>query len=158
MRALFVMSLALIVLVGCAAEPTRPQPILPTSPLVIDASHGPVRFTVELAASSETQESGLMFRRTMAPDHGMLFDFHRPLYVSFWMKNTILPLDMVFILSDGTVTGVAANAVPYSTKAILSDQPVRAVLEINAGLGKALGIVPGSRVHHAIFGDPPSAP
>jgi len=123
----------------------------PTSPLTILTANGPAKFTVELADDPATQERGLMYRRSMAPNAGMLFDFHQPAYVSFWMKNTILPLDMIFIRPDGTISTIAANAKPYSLNLIRSAEAVRAVLEINAGRAAALGIEPGERVRHAIF-------
>ena len=92
-----------------------------------------------------------MFRRKLAPDAGMLFDFHTDVMTSFWMKNTILPLDIIFVRADGTISSIAANAVPYSEASIPSTEPVRAVLEINAGRARALGIEPGDRVHAQIF-------
>lgn len=153
MRVLLAMGLVLVGLLGCAASGAQPQ--LPISPLAIDTAHGPVRFRVELASSGREHETGLMFRRHLAQNAGMLFDFHHPVFVTFWMKNTILPLDMLFIRADGTISTIRANAVPYSTTEIPSAEPVRAVLEINAGLAKTLGIKPGDRVHHAIFGDGP---
>jgi uncharacterized protein len=82
----------------------------------------------------------------------MLFDFHQPETVAFWMKNTKLPLDMVFIRADGTISTIMANAEPYSTKQIPSAEPVRAVLEINGGQAGALGIRPGDHVLAPIFG------
>ena len=124
---------------------------LPVSTVVIDTDHGPVKFKVEIAADEASQHLGLMYRKTMAPDAGMLFDFHQPQYVAFWMKNTILPLDMIFIRRDGTISSVAPDAVPYSETSIPSAEPVRAVLEINAGRAAALGIAPDERVHGAIF-------
>lgn len=156
MRVPFAAVLALLMCVGNATG--APQAPLPRSPLAIDTAHGPVRFMVELASDPASQTRGLMFRKTMAPDAGMLFDFHRSSMVTFWMKNTILPLDMIFIRADGTISTVAADAVPYSETPIPSAEPVRAVLEINAGRAKALGIEPGVRVYHAIFGYPPPAP
>ena len=155
---LLVVGLALSTLFGClslAAEDI-PQPQLPRSVLVIDTPHGPVRFTVELAVDSRSQERGLMFRRSMAADAGMLFVFRPARTVDFWMKNTILPLDLVFIRADGRISSIAANAVPYSEAQIPSAEPVRAVLEINGGRAAALGLAPGERVRHAIFGDGPS--
>ena len=133
------------------AEPTGPQPQLPTANITIDTDHGPVAFKVELATTSATQEAGLMFRKTMAPNAGMLFDFHSPVLISFWMKNTILPLDMLFIRSDGTISSIAPDTTPYSTESIWAVEPVRAVLEINAGRAAALGILPGEKVHGSIF-------
>ena len=83
----------------------------------------------------------------------MLFDFYQEMPVSFWMKNTLIPLDMVFIAGDGTVKHIHANAVPLSTDAIPSEFPVRAVLEINGGSAALLGIKPGDKVKHPIFGN-----
>lgn len=154
MRVPFTAIFAMLTFVGSAAGAAP----LPVSPLAIDTARGPVHFTVELAADPASEARGLMFRKTMAADAGMLFDFHKPRMVTFWMKNTILPLDMIFIRADGTVSTVAANAVPYSEKPIPSAEPVRAVLEIDAGLAKTLGIEPGAQVHHAIFGNFPAGP
>lgn len=153
MRVLLALGVVLVGLLGCAAD--GPQPHLPISPLTIDTASGPVRFRVELASSKSEHATGLMYRKSMAQDAGMLFDFRRPVFVAFWMKSTILPLDMLFIRADGTISTIAANAVPYSTTEIPSAEPVQAVLEINAGRAQALGIEPGDRVHHAIFGNGP---
>jgi len=148
---------AAIVLAGllAAIRPALagPPETLPVSSLVIQTAHGPVRFHVELAEDEASQERGLMFRKTLAPDAGMLFDYRRPSMVTFWMKNTILPLDMIFIRADGTISSIHADAVPETTTVIPSTEPVRAVLEINGGRARALGIAPGDRVRHAIFGD-----
>ena len=110
------------------------------------------RFTIELAATPEDRARGLMFRERMAPDHGMLFDFRRVEPVTMWMRNTVLPLDMLFIAPDGRITGIAADTVPYSEAIIPSPGPVRAVLELNAGTARRLGIRTGDRVLHPIFG------
>jgi uncharacterized membrane protein (UPF0127 family) len=135
-------------LASCAAFAQQP---LPVETIRIDTAAGPQSFRVEIAADRASQERGLMFRRSMAADAGMLFDLHRSAQIAFWMKNTELPLDMVFIRSDGTVSSIEPNAVPYSTDPIPSAEPVRAVLEINGGRAYALGIRPGDRVHAAIF-------
>lgn len=124
---------------------------LPVTNLSIDTAKGHPAFKVEVAGDHASQEQGLMFRKTMPANVGMLFDFHEPVLTSFWMKNTILPLDIIFIRPDGTVSSVAADAVPYSEASIPASEPVRAVLELNAGRAKALGIEPGDRVHTAIF-------
>ncbi len=134
--------------IGAADAQDKP---LPVTTVVIDTDRGPYTFHVEVAADGPSQERGLMFRKQMAPDAGMLFDFHRPTFVTFWMKNTILPLDMLFIRQDGTVSSIAPNAVPYSLTSIPSAEPIRAVLEINAGRAAALGIEPDQKVHNAIF-------
>ena len=134
-----------------------PAAAMDTDTLVIQTGNGARhRFEVEVARTPEEHERGLMFRDAMAADHGMLFDFAPPQRVAFWMKNTKLPLDMVFIGDDGRVAGVTADAVPYSEEPIPSPGPVRAVLELNAGTGRRLGIRPGDRVAGSIFGPPPS--
>ena len=94
-----------------------------------------------------------MFRRSLAGDRGMIFPYDPPQEVAFWMKNTLIPLDMVFIAGDGTIKHVHANAVPMSTDTIPSGYPVRAVLEINGGSAALLGIKPGDKVKHPIFGN-----
>ncbi|HSZ75173.1 MAG TPA: DUF192 domain-containing protein [Rhizomicrobium sp.] len=146
---LFIFLLAPALAIGAI---TGPQKQLPLDKITIDTDNGPVAFTVEMATTPDTQEAGLMFRKTMAPNWGMLFDFHRNVMVSFWMKNTILPLDMLFIRKDGTISSIAPDTTPYSTDSIPAAEPIRAVLEINAGRAAALGILPGEKVHGAIFG------
>ncbi len=121
--------------------------------VVIDSDHGPARFKVEVAGDEASQHLGLMYRTKMAPDAGMLFDFHQAQFESFWMKNTVLSLDLIFIRSDGSISSIAPSAVPYSESTIPSAEPVRAVLEINAGRAAALGIEPDQHVHNAIFGN-----
>ena len=121
-------------------------------PLVIETADGPVEFTIELATTSEERSQGLMNREEMAPDHGMLFDFQETRPVMMWMKNTILPLDMVFMGPDGKVLGVAADAVPFSETIISSPGPVRYVLEINAGIAATKGIAAGDTVVHPDVG------
>lgn len=108
-------------------------------------------FQVEVARNDADRAQGLMFRRSMAPDHGMLFDFGRVEPVSMWMQNTYLPLDMLFIRPDGTIARIAANTEPLSTRTIPSGEPVLAVLELNAGTATRLGIKPGDRVEHPVF-------
>ena len=152
MRTPFVALISYAVAVGCAAAPvqTVSKP-LPVATITVDTERGPHSFRVELANDSASQQRGLMFRKTLAPDAGMLFDFHQLVNVSFWMKDTILPLDILFIGPDGTISSIAPDAVPYSETPIPSAEPVRAVLEINAGQAAALGIEPGGKVHSAIF-------
>lgn len=126
-------------------------PALAPGELVIETPGGPKRFTVELADTPEARAKGLMFRRSMPPDHGMLFDFEVEQPVAFWMKNTPLPLDMLFIDARGVIARIEADATPYSETPIPSGRPVRAVLELNAGTAARLGIAPGARVRHPIF-------
>lgn len=105
--------------------------------------------TVELAVAPEQREQGLMFRRSMAPDHGMLFDFGETRRVMMWMKNTYLPLDMLFVDSDGMVRTIREGAVPLSEAIIDSGEPVAFVLELNAGTVKRLQIRAGDRLEGA---------
>jgi uncharacterized membrane protein (UPF0127 family) len=123
------------------------------SSLVVVSSGRDIKFDIELATNDTERARGLMFRKQLGPYEGMLFDFYQEMPVSFWMKNTLIPLDMVFIAADGTVKHVHANAVPLSTDAVPSRYPVRAVLEINGGSAALLGIKPGDIVKHQIFGN-----
>jgi uncharacterized membrane protein (UPF0127 family) len=110
-------------------------------------------FSVELAITPQQQQQGLMFRRDMASDAGMLFVYRPVRRVSMWMRNTVIPLDMLFIADDGKVVKIVERAVPLSLKTISSDRPVRAVLEMNGGTVKRLGIARGDRVVHGAFDD-----
>jgi uncharacterized membrane protein (UPF0127 family) len=139
-----------------AAVAARAQPAdvqFQRSSLTIVAGGHDLKFEVDLATNDAERSRGLMFRKQLGAYEGMLFDFYQEMQVSFWMKNTLIPLDMVFIAADGTVKHVHANAVPLSTDAIPSLYPVRAVLEINGGSAALLGIKPGDKVRHLIFGN-----
>lgn len=125
---------------------------LPVSSITIDTPNGPAAFQVEVAADNKSQETGLMYRKEMAPNAGMLFDLHKPQFVSFWMKNTYLSLDIIFVRADGTISSIEPNAIPLSTDSIPSVEPIEAVIELNGGRAHQLGIRPGARVHGAIFG------
>jgi uncharacterized membrane protein (UPF0127 family) len=106
----------------------------------------PVTVYVEVADTPDTQTRGLMYRNQLAPDAGMIFLFDREQHQSFWMKNTPLPLDMIFISRDGRVVGIHARAEPFSLKPISVGVPSRAVLEVNAGFAAAHGLAPGDSV------------
>jgi uncharacterized protein len=108
-------------------------------------------FQVEVARNDADRAQGLMFRRSMPADRGMLFDFGRVEPVSMWMQNTYISLDMLFIRPDGSIARVAANTEPLSTRTIGSGEPVLAVLELNAGTAARLGIKAGDRVEHPLF-------
>ena len=123
------------------------------SSLTITAGGRDLKFEVDLATNDAERSRGLMFRKELGAYEGMLFDFYQEMQVSFWMKNTLIPLDMVFIAGDGTIKHVHANATPLSTDTIPSQFPVRAVLEINGGSARLLGIKPGDKVKHPIFGN-----
>ncbi|MGG7568306.1 DUF192 domain-containing protein [Rhodovulum sp. DZ06] len=133
-----------------AAVAARPA----CAPDVVDlrGPGGATRFAVEIADTPESRARGLMHRETMARDAGMLFVFDPPRPVAFWMRNTILALDLVFVDDSGTVVKIHENAVPFSERLMPSGEPVRAVLEINAGLSAALGLGPGTELRHPAFG------
>lgn len=120
-------------------------------PLEIASKNGVHVFAVEIASTPEEQARGLMFRRELPEGQGMLFDFHQEQPTTFWMKNTYIPLDMIFIRGDGRILRIAENTVPLSEALVPSGGPVRAVLEVVAGTAKKLGIAPGDRVAHTIF-------
>jgi uncharacterized membrane protein (UPF0127 family) len=128
----------------------NPQPTLKTEPLEIVSDGRRARFVVELAATERTREIGMMCRTGLAPDRGMLFDFHTPREVAFWMRNTLIPLDMVFIGADGRVFSIA-TARPRDDTPVPAGGPIRAVLEIPGGRARQLGILPGDKVVHRIF-------
>jgi hypothetical protein len=123
------------------------------SSLVIVTGGREIKFDVELALNDAERSRGLMYREKLGPYDGMLFDFHQEAPVSFWMKNTLIPLDMLFIAGDGTIRHIHSNATPLSTDSIPSQFPVRGVLEINGGSARLLGIKPGDKVRHPIFGN-----
>ncbi len=122
-----------------------------TDDLAIDTASGAHHFAVEVMRTRDQLERGLMFRRQMAPDKGMLFDFGSPQPVSMWMKNTYLPLDMVFIAADGRVVSVKRNAEPLSEAIIPSGGDVTGVLEVNAGTAARIDVKPGDRVVDPMF-------
>ena len=124
-----------------------------TERLTIDTSNGPVHFTVEIADDDRERARGLMFRESLADDHGMLFDFPQPEHASFWMRNTMISLDIIFIGTDGRILNIAEHTTPYSEAPVRSAGLTRGVLEIRAGRAEELGIRPGDRVRHRIFAD-----
>jgi uncharacterized protein len=120
-------------------------------PLAVVTASGRHAFQVELAADDATRAQGLMHRRSLAPDRGMLFDFKRIEPIAMWMQNTYVSLDMLFIRPDGTIARIATDTEPLSTRAIPSGEPVLAVLEVVAGTTARLGIKAGDRVEHPLF-------
>jgi uncharacterized membrane protein (UPF0127 family) len=125
--------LIVVGLLGCAHDPT----------VVLRTSQGRVPVAVEIAATPDARARGLMYRRDLAPDHGMLFLFPSDALHSFWMKNTVLALDMVFIGSDMRVVGIIANAQPFSTIPLKVERPSRYVLEVRAGFCARRGVAVG---------------
>ena len=108
-------------------------------------------FAIELAVTDEERAKGLMYRKELPDGRGMLFDFQREQAVSMWMKNTFIPLDMIFIARDGRIVRIAENTEVQSERIISSGAPVIAVLEVIAGTARKYGIAPGDRVAHPIF-------
>ena len=120
-------------------------------PVAIETAAGPIVFNSEIMRTEAERERGLMQRPYLPELRGMLFDFGEIRSVQMWMKDTLIPLDMIFIRADGTIARVTANAEPYSTRVLPSGEPVRAVLEINAGLAAKYGIKSGAHVTHPMF-------
>ena len=114
-------------------------------PLTIHSSTGVHRFTVQVAATEEQQERGLMFYRSLGPDQGMIFPYNPPQEVSFWMENTLIPLDIIFIRPDGTIARIT-NAKPLDRTPLPSGATIGAVLEIRGGRAAELGIREGDKV------------
>ena len=121
--------------------------------VMVVTAKGRFLFTVEVAETLAQRRQGLQHRKNLAAGAGMLFDYKRVQPVAMWMKNTIIPLDMLFIDGAGRVVNVARDTVPFSLVTIPSAAPVRAVLEVNAGTARRLGIRPGDQVLHGIFGN-----
>jgi hypothetical protein len=139
-----------------ALDPTRPQPELPKQRLVITTRDGVQdAFMVEMATTPKEQTVGLMFRPSVPPDGGMLFDWGAPRESQMWMRNTLASLDMLFINADGTIRSIAENTVPESLAVIDSRGPVRATLELAAGTAARLNIRVGDKVQQRIFGNAP---
>ena len=135
-----------------AAQTGQRATDFPRSSLVIESASGRThRFTVEVADNDQRRALGLMHRESMPADHGMVFDFKQDQPVAMWMRNTRIPLDMLFIDRDGRVVNIHARAVPFDETSIHSDGPVRGVLELNGGTAARLGLKAGDVVRHAIF-------
>ena len=145
------LAVCLAVLAGPVAAACAPDRVELKGP------RGIARFTVEVADTDATRSRGLMFRERMASSAGMLFVYPRPGRAVFWMKNTLIPLDMIFADATGVVRRVHANAIPHDETPIDGGEGVLAVLEINGGLARRLGIEPGSVMRHPAFAGGPAA-
>lgn len=139
--------------IGCTPGPARSAeqeaagvPAAAIIPVEIRTDRGVVRYRVEVARTAEEQARGLMYRHSLPDRGGMLFPMNPPRVASFWMKNTYIPLDLIFIRADGTIESIAANAVPGDLSPIQSGEPVAAVLEISGGDAAAQGIAAGDVV------------
>ncbi|NTE53635.1 DUF192 domain-containing protein [Agrobacterium tumefaciens] len=147
-----VMALLFFTLAGTAQSQERQ--IFSSEPLTVETASGKTHdFVAELALDNAQREQGLMFRKSMPPENGMLFDFGEARDVAMWMRNTLIPLDMLFIARDGRITHIHENAVPHSEAIISSRGPVKFVLELNGGAAKRFGIKPGDMVRSAQIGN-----
>ncbi len=145
-----------LTMLGACAAPARSQRGLvrfSMAPLAIVSGAAVHRFTVALAMSERQQRQGLMFRRRLARDAGMLFVYRTPRIVAMWMRNTYIPLDMIFIAADATIARIVPRTTPLSDRTISSGQEVIAVLELNAGTAARLGLSPGDAVIAAVLGE-----
>jgi len=138
-----------LLLAGCTGESAIAEAT--TEPLDIVTSKGTTHFKVEFVDNNRTRARGLMYRRSLAADGGMLFDFKTEREVAFWMRNTFIPLDMIFIRADGRVLSIQRNAVPFDETPLSSGGAVRGVLEIPGGRAAEIGVEPGDRVLHRVF-------
>ena len=153
-RRAVLLAVALLAIAPLVALSARAQVTFGRGALDIETAGGRRHFDVELATTDDQQVQGLMFRRTLAADAGMLFLYTDDHEIQMWMKNTLIPLDMVFIQADGTISHIAERAVPRSLEIIPSEGPARAVLEVNGGTAARLGIKPGDRVLYPDFQKP----
>jgi uncharacterized protein len=145
---------AILLAAGCALPAVQsPASAAAQDTIEIVTSSGVHAFSVELATNAASRALGLMFRKSLPEGHGMLFDFGFDQPVAFWMHNTYISLDMIFIRGDGRIVRVAENTKPLSDRLIPSGGPVRAVLEVIAGTAREFDIVPGDRVESPIFGN-----
>lgn len=149
LRSFLAAAIALILL-GAALPVTAEETLESLEIVTADGAH---KFSVEVMRTPEQLARGLMFRRYMPEDRGMLFDFKTEHPVQFWMKNTYLPLDMIFISKAGKIVSIAENTEPLSEKLVPSGAPVVAVLEVNAGTAARIHAAPGDTLHGSIFGN-----
>lgn len=129
--------------IGSQAETKQGASVVPLS---LDTAAGEVKLQVEVARTEEEQARGLMFRTSLAANGGMIFPYDPPRPASFWMKNTLIPLDMIFIRKDGTIARIVDNTTPESLEPVQSGEPVAAVLELAGGRAAELGLAEGDKV------------
>lgn len=132
---------------ACKGQPE----LKPLQPLSIATQKGAFKFMVELADSNQEREFGLMCRKGLAADRGMLFQFPRPDYQAFWMRNTLIPLDIIYIGADGRVVSIVRNARPLDETPLPSGAPAQFVLELAAGRAAQIGLLPGDKVQHRVI-------
>lgn len=141
---------ALLLLMGSVHDSTA-QVAMRRDTLILKTSGGDKTIDIEIAETAEQKAIGLMFRTSLADTAGMLFPYAPPTEITMWMKNTFIPLDMVFIKPDGTVHRIAARTEPLSEKVVASEGDCAAVLELAGGAAERLGLKAGDRVLHALF-------
>jgi uncharacterized membrane protein (UPF0127 family) len=152
-RSILLLGLGLVLAIIVSGSALAQLQRFPTGELTIVTANGRHKFAVELATTPAQMEQGLMFRQSLAPNAGMLFDFKTPSMASMWMRNTLIPLDMLFVDAQGRIVNIHERTVPGSLEPRSATAPVRAVLELNGGTAARLGIKPGDRVLFPIFGD-----
>jgi uncharacterized membrane protein (UPF0127 family) len=146
--------LALLFFTLSGVSQAQQQQTFQSEPLTIETASGETHeFAAELALNNDQREQGLMFRKSMPLESGMLFDFGKERDVAMWMRNTLIPLDMLFIARDGRITHIHENAVPHSEAIISSRGAIKFVLELNGGTAKRYGIKPGDMVRSAQIGN-----
>ena len=151
---LSLLAFAFVLALSGYAHAQAPQnPVGPTDPLTIVSGEKKHAFKVEMADTPQESEMGLMYRASMPKDHGMIFDFRPAREVSMWMKNCLFPQDMLFLDDKGVVIAIAENARPGSTRLISPGFPIASVLELNGGIAKELGLKPGDKIQHKLFGN-----
>lgn len=138
-----VFALATLLLAACSSAGDK---------LVLHTAKGDFSFTVEVADDAAERAQGLMFRDHLSADAGMLFDYHTEQMAAFWMQNTLIPLDMIFIGADGIVKNIHVNARPLDTTSIPSGFPIRFVLEIPGGRSNEIGLAVGDKMDHPLVG------
>lgn len=152
-RALRAIAVLLVLLAAFPAPAVAQEPVTfeRTELAIVTAGGARHVFKVDWAKTWPQKSRGLMFRKEMPLDHGMLLDYDPPGEASIWMRNTFIPLDLVYIRADGTIESIYLGAKPHDETPRPSNGPVRAVLELNAGVARLLGIQPGDKVEHPIF-------
>jgi uncharacterized membrane protein (UPF0127 family) len=147
----FLVLLALVAAVPAGLRAQEPVAFDRTELTIVTAGGARHVFKADWAKTWAQKSRGLMFRKEMPLDNGMLLDYDPPTEASIWMRNTFIPLDLVYIRADGTIESIYLGAKPHDETARPSKGPVRAVLELNAGVARLLGIQPGDKVEHPIF-------
>jgi uncharacterized membrane protein (UPF0127 family) len=151
MRLFLVFALVLAMFASLGPAVAEEAALSKIEPITIATDDDAAMFTVEIADTDALRARGLMFRQRLPEGRGMLFDFGKPREASMWMKNTYIPLDMLFIRADGSIAYIAENTKPQSLDIIGITEPVKAVLELPGGTAKRLGIRSGDHVYHRLF-------